>query len=319
MAATPRAPKQWCRTKTETETSLENWRQNLVNTLSLDAQFASFLLDGATWLKKTKNSPLRGFHHWRFFSTWSKPPYCSTKSEHAWVMLGQIASCCPVISRNTIIKNSTSMGSIWSAIRLHFGSEATGANFLAFSEIHLEHCEWPEDLYQRLKAFTEDNPLRNNSVQSHGAHARRRFHLSPNRSVEACHYYWSHEWLLSNPSRTRVDEILRRSHSVPWVPGVCRFSDGHAWFRNCLGRTHVSCTWRPYSRRSCCQDRRRSIRRSRLTTSYFTTGDECFRLLQEQTQTLRFQILSSTPNLLWSWAGFGTLALSRPSRIELQP
>ena len=179
MAATQRAPKQWCRTKTETETSLENWRQNLVNTLSLDAQFVSFLLDGATWLKKTKNSPLRGFHQRRFFSTWSKPPYCSTKSEHAWVMLGQIANCCPVISRNTIIKNSTSMGSIWSAIRLHFGSEATGAYFLAFSEIHLEHCEWPEDLYQRLKAFTEDNPLRNNSIQHHGTFLTEDEELTP--------------------------------------------------------------------------------------------------------------------------------------------
>ena len=37
----------------------------------------------------------------------------------------------------------------------------------------------------------------------------------------------------------------------------------HARLRNCLGRTHVS--WRPYSRRSCCQDRRRSILRRRIT------------------------------------------------------
>ena len=38
-----------------------------------------------------------------------------------------------------------------------------------------------------------------------------------------------------------------------------------AWLRNGLGGTHVSSTWRPYSRRSCCQDRRWSILRSRLT------------------------------------------------------
>ena len=37
----------------------------------------------------------------------------------------------------------------------------------------------------------------------------------------------------------------------------------HARLRNCLGRTHVS--WRPYSPRSCCQDRRRSILRRRIT------------------------------------------------------
>ena len=61
MAATPRAPKQWCLTKTETVTSFENWRQNLLYTLSLDAQFTPFLLDGATWSEKTKKRPLRGF------------------------------------------------------------------------------------------------------------------------------------------------------------------------------------------------------------------------------------------------------------------
>ena len=96
-------------------------------------------------------------------------------------------------------------------------------------------------------------------------HARRWFHPSPNRSVEAYHYYRSHECLLLNPSRTRVDEILRRSHSVPWGPGIYPFSNGNAWLRNCLGGTLVSCTWRPYSRRSCCQVSRRSILRSRLT------------------------------------------------------
>ena len=61
------------------------------------------------------------------------------------------------------------MGFIWLAIRLHFGFEATRAHFLDFSEIHLEHGERPEDLYQRLMAFTEDNLLRSNSIQHHGA------------------------------------------------------------------------------------------------------------------------------------------------------
>ena len=84
------------------------------------------------------------------------------------LMLGQIANYCPVISRNTIVKNSTSIDSIWSAIRMHFGFEATGANFLDFTDIHLEHGERPEDLYQRLMAFTEDNLLRSNSIRHHG-------------------------------------------------------------------------------------------------------------------------------------------------------
>ena len=93
-----------------------------------------------------------------------------------------------------------------------------------------------------------------------------------------------------NPSSTQVYEILRHSHSFPWGPGVCPFSDGHAWLRNCRGGTHVSCTLRPYSRRSCCQDRRRSILRNRLTKAV-TAELETSTLdpLQMQPQTLRFK------------------------------
>ena len=139
MAATPLAPKQWCLTKVETITSFENWRQNLVYTLSLDAQLAPFLLDGATWLKKTKNSPLRGFTDDGFSVPKASCRTAQQKVSMLELMLGQMANYCPIISRNTIVENSTSMGSIWSAIRLHFGFEATGAHFLDFSEIHLVH------------------------------------------------------------------------------------------------------------------------------------------------------------------------------------
>ena len=133
MAATPRGPKQWCLPKKETVTSFENWRQNLVYTLFFAAQFAPFLLEGATWVKKTQHSPLRGFTDDGSSGTWSKPPYCAQqKVSMLELMLGQIANYCPVISRNIIAKNSTWMGSIWSAIRLHFGFEATGAHFLDF-------------------------------------------------------------------------------------------------------------------------------------------------------------------------------------------
>ena len=61
MGTTARAPKQWSLSKNETINSFENWRQNLVYTLSLDTNFAPFLADGATWAKKTKAQPLRGF------------------------------------------------------------------------------------------------------------------------------------------------------------------------------------------------------------------------------------------------------------------
>ena len=71
------------------------------------------------------------------------------------------------------------MGFIWSAIRLHFGFEATEAHFLDSSEIHLEHGERPEDLYQRLMAFSADALLRSNSIQHHGALLTKDKELTP--------------------------------------------------------------------------------------------------------------------------------------------
>ena len=37
------------------------------------------------------------------------------------LMLDQIANYCPVISRNTIVKISTSVNNTWPAIHLHYG------------------------------------------------------------------------------------------------------------------------------------------------------------------------------------------------------
>ena len=76
-------------------------------------------------------------------------------------MFGQIANFCPVISRNSIIKNSTSINDIWQLIRSHYGFQLTGSHFLEMAEIKLEHGERPEDLFQRLSAFIDDSLLTN--------------------------------------------------------------------------------------------------------------------------------------------------------------
>ena len=130
--ASNRAPKQWSLSKDETITSFEAWRQNLLYILSLDPNFAHFLLEETTWQRKTSNQPTRG------------------SADDGEDVPGQIANFCPVVARNTIVKNSTSMQSIWQAIRAHFGFQSTGARFLDFNYLHLEPGERPEDLYQRL-------------------------------------------------------------------------------------------------------------------------------------------------------------------------
>ncbi len=61
------------------------------------------------------------------------------------------------------------MSTIWQAIRAHFGFQSTGAHFLDFNDIHLEPDERPEDFYQRLVGFVEDNLLKaNDDVRHHG-------------------------------------------------------------------------------------------------------------------------------------------------------
>ena len=160
-----RAPKQWPLTKNETITSFEGWRQNLHYTLSLDQNFAPFLVDGFTWGKKTNAAPLRGLA-----DDAEDAPHRRTAAQkvaHLDLMLGQIANFCPVISRNTVVKNSTSINQIWQAIRLHYGFQTSGAHFLDFNNIHLEPGERPEDLFQRLNSFVEDNLLKTNGNIRH--------------------------------------------------------------------------------------------------------------------------------------------------------
>ena len=61
MANQVRAPKQWCLGKNETINSFENWKQNILYTLSLDQNFAPFLVGNVQWQKKSKASPSRDF------------------------------------------------------------------------------------------------------------------------------------------------------------------------------------------------------------------------------------------------------------------
>ena len=46
------------------------------------------------------------------------------------LMLGQLTNFCPVISRNSIVKHSTSLADVWQQIREHFGFQSTVAQFL---------------------------------------------------------------------------------------------------------------------------------------------------------------------------------------------
>ena len=163
-----RAPKQWCLTKNESVNSFENWKQNLTYTLSLDTNFAPFLILGASWNKLSRDLPLRGFTDDANDVPVGDRRTAQQKCNMLHLMLGQIANYWPVISRNSIVKTSTSIESIWQCIRLHFGFQTTGAHFLDLADIRLGAEERPEDLYQRIVAFVEDSLLSGHGILHHG-------------------------------------------------------------------------------------------------------------------------------------------------------
>ena len=161
--------KQWALTKQETITSFEAWRQNIQYILSLYPNFAVFLLEETKWLRKTPTFPLRGFENDGEDVLAANRRTAAQKLTHLELMLGQIANYCPVISRNIIVKNTTSVKGTWQAIRAHYGFQSTGAHFLEFNSIRLEPDERPEDLYQRILSFIEDSLLKaNDNIQHHG-------------------------------------------------------------------------------------------------------------------------------------------------------
>ena len=137
--ANARAPKQWTLTKNETINTFENWKQNLEYTLSLDPNFTPFLEPGTTWLKRTNAVPLRGFQDDGEEVPQLHRKTAAVKVRHLEMMLGQIANYAPIIARQTIVKDSTSLDSIWQALRLHYGVQLTGAHFLDFDSIRARH------------------------------------------------------------------------------------------------------------------------------------------------------------------------------------
>ena len=164
-----RAPRQWSLTKEESVNSFESWRQNLLYIFSLDHNFARYLADGFTWQRKTAANPNRGLVADVAPVPEAQRRTAPQKSVQLDLLLGQIANYCPIISRNTIVKNSTSLPTIWQAIRQHFGFQSTGAHFLDLADIKLQAGEKPQDLYQRLMAFFDDNLLtRTGGITHHG-------------------------------------------------------------------------------------------------------------------------------------------------------
>ena len=78
----------WTLTEDESYTTFEAWRTNLMTILAYEEAFTPFLKPDVTWGRKTKTSPLRGFHV-------SDAAQQVTTLE---TMIGLIANYAPVVS-----------------------------------------------------------------------------------------------------------------------------------------------------------------------------------------------------------------------------
>ena len=159
MASSYKAPKQWVLQSDASVTQFESWMNNIIFTLTLDPINTQFLKDNATWLKKTKANPNRGFTDDGEGIAEAKRLTAVQKVAALELMLGQIANYAP-INRGTIVKNSTSLKSIWKALRQHLGFQANGARVLDLADMSLNPGQRPEELYQRLLAFMDDNLMK---------------------------------------------------------------------------------------------------------------------------------------------------------------
>ena len=176
--ATHRAPKQWTLTKKEDLSSFESWKNNIVYVLSLDSNFAPYLLSSCSWQKKSKASPTRGFTDDANDAANKKT--AAQKVAELEMCLGMIANYAPVVSRHQIITNSTSLDQIWQILRAHYGIQTSGAQFLDLADFVLEHEERPEDLFQRLMAFVEDSLLTSAcNIVHHGSKVAEDEELTP--------------------------------------------------------------------------------------------------------------------------------------------
>ena len=134
--------------------------------LSLDNNFAPFL--EATWQKKTATNPHRGLTDDGEAVPGVRRLSAVQKNAHL-DLLGQIANFCPVVSRSSIVKSSVSLNDIWQKIRQHYGFQSSWAHFLDLTTIIRQPDERPEDLFQRLMAFFEDNLMTaNGGITHHG-------------------------------------------------------------------------------------------------------------------------------------------------------
>ena len=171
------APKLRVLTSSETQTSLEVWKETLLFHLTLDGSFEDFLEDGVEW--KSSAFENRGL----LPDDASKGAAARTAKQKATIlklMLGTIASYAPVISREFIVNEASKLEEIWLRLRIHYGVRKSGGLILDLALLEREDGESYEGLWERIYAFVADNLLQPADGMKHkGERFRQREEMTP--------------------------------------------------------------------------------------------------------------------------------------------
>ena len=174
MAAT--AQMQWTLSEHESQATLKAWRDNLMCFLSQEEIFRPFLLPGVTWGKKTKRNPFRSF-------TGSD---AASKTTILELILLRIAVFAPVLSRHTIVKNSTSLNCIWDSLCLYYGLDNfSEPNVSLAQSSHQQSCKLYSGQYQTAPVPQETAQVQQDTIE-HSENAPTSFtvHLSQSALVD---------------------------------------------------------------------------------------------------------------------------------------
>ena len=159
-------PKPYRLSKVETIVSFEQWKFNQIYNLQMDPNFGPFIARNTEWKKQSSTNANRGLVD--DDAEMANKKTAAEKCNILTLMLDQIASWCPFISRTMIVKQSISLNDVWQKIREHYGFLSSGAQFLDLSLVKQDPDDGPEDLYQKLFMFFEDNLVKANGLRHNG-------------------------------------------------------------------------------------------------------------------------------------------------------
>ena len=180
-------------------TLFENWSTWVTYCLSNDTASAPFV--EAAW-QSTADNNNRGLV--------ADPGGLTVaqKKANLEMALGFIAINAPILSRSTIVHESTSLQWIFNEIREYYGFQINGSRWLDLEMMRLKPDERPQALYQRLSSFVDENLRKRGGPLTHKGRAC----AADEVRTETVDNWVMSRWLsLVNP---KLPQLIKTQYSV---------------------------------------------------------------------------------------------------------